>query len=119
MKGLEIKYKDSIFHIASDSISGINIVKRYEELYFSISGLDKNNTILRWMADTKLSKGDEITVSVREIYRITEPEKKYPFERMNQESEILTDEQIQLMHKEKLVRFHALENKLKDEELIN
>jgi hypothetical protein len=118
MKGLEIKYRDRIFHIASDSISGINIVKRYEELYFSVSGLDQNNTVLRWTADTKLAKGDEITVSVREISRITEPEKKYPFEKMDQESEVLTDEQIQAMYREKLARFHALENKLKDEGLI-
>jgi hypothetical protein len=94
------------------------VVKRHDELYFDVSGVDKDNFILQWVRGEKIGTGDEISVSVKEISGITEPVKRFPFEKMDEESVILTEEDVRLMYREKLACFHALEKLLSDEGLI-
>lgn len=118
MIGLAIAYNNQILNIASDANSGIMIVKRDEELYFDVSGIDRNSFITQWVKNAKLEAGDKIVVSVKEILRITEPVKRFPFEKMDEETVAPAEDQMQLMYREKLARFHALEKKLKEEGLI-
>jgi len=118
MIGLEVKYKDKIFDISSDDNSGLMIVKRNEELYFDISGLDRNNIVRQWVVRNNLEIGDEISVSVKDVSQITKPVREFPFEEISAHSEISTDMEIKQMYQEKLAYFHALENKLKEEGLI-
>jgi hypothetical protein len=117
MLGLEVQYKDNVFDVALDGAFGIYIEHRcFGPIRFDVSGVDKTH-VYKWIETTRLNVGDEIAVKVKDNTPIASNVKqKYMFNEMA--TMPMSKEEIQNMWHEKLVRFRALEKRLKAKGLI-
>jgi hypothetical protein len=117
MIGLEVKYKDNVFEVALDGAAGIYIEHRCSDIInFDISGVDKTH-VYNWIEANHLNIGDEIIVTVKDdMPAASNVKRKYTHKEMT--TTPMSKEEIQGMWHEKLMKFRALEKKLKDERLI-
>jgi hypothetical protein len=117
MEGLEVKYGDAIFEVALDGAFGVDIEHRCSGVVsFDILGVDKTH-VHKWIETAHLHVGDEIVVKIKDNTPVASNVKqKYIF---NEMSTAPNKDDSQNMWHEKLMKYHALKNKLKKDGLID